>query len=157
MEINKRNFGIDRVLRAAVQTGDLDREDYDEACRLITAAEKAVSTTQAEGNYPVVCQTKEQLEAWAAQLLFSGNKLGEPLMAFFNAWNAESRKLKGATLEQAARVCEKRAEERFQELGTTEHDTGASYYSGRGAEEYGARDEEDESCAAEIRALKEKP
>lgn len=57
-------------------------------------------------------------------------------------------------LEQAARACEKRAERRFEENGTREWDTGATYYGGSAAEEYEARDEEDADCAAAVRALK---
>lgn len=58
--------------------------------------------------------------------------------------------------EICAKICEKQAEERFFEHGTRETDTGATYYRGRMAEEYEARDEEDESCAAAIRQLSEK-
>ena len=54
--------------------------------------------------------------------------------------------------EACARLCEKQAADRFADYGTREHDTGATYYSGRAAEEYEARDEEDEACAAAIRA-----
>lgn len=59
-------------------------------------------------------------------------------------------------LEEAAKVCEKRAELRFQENGTTEWDTGASYYGGSCEAEYTIRDEEDEDCAFAIRAMKAK-
>ncbi len=56
-------------------------------------------------------------------------------------------------LEMAAKVCERRAENRFNEYGTREPDTGATYYGGRMGEELTARDEEDEDCAKAIRAL----
>lgn len=58
-------------------------------------------------------------------------------------------------LEAAAKVCEKRAAARFDDHGTREPDTGATYYGGRYSEEYEARDEEDEECAKAIRALSE--
>ncbi len=58
-----------------------------------------------------------------------------------------------ATLEEAARACEKLAEERFNDHGIREPDTGACYYGGRVEEEYQARDEEDDECAKAIRAL----
>ncbi len=61
------------------------------------------------------------------------------------------------TLERAAKVCERRAEDRFSEYGTREPDTGATYYGGRMAEELEARDEEDEDCAQAIRALSPTP
>jgi hypothetical protein len=55
--------------------------------------------------------------------------------------------------EKCAEACEKIADERFEEYGITESDTGASYYSGRTGDEYEARDEEDHNCAAAIRAM----
>lgn len=64
---------------------------------------------------------------------------------------AEDVRLK--TLETAARACEKLAEERFNDHGTREPDTGACYYGGRVEEEYQTRDEEDDECAQAIRAL----
>lgn len=66
----------------------------------------------------------------------------------FEAWMAG----RAQEREACACLCEKRADERFSEYGTREHDTGATYYSGLVAEEYEARDEEDEACAAAIRA-----
>ena len=56
------------------------------------------------------------------------------------------------TWERAAKIPERRRDARFEEHGTTEHDTNASYYTGRAAEMYDALDEEDEDVAAEIRA-----
>ncbi|CAE6810826.1 hypothetical protein R69746_05610 [Paraburkholderia aspalathi] len=70
--------------------------------RIVYAAPPAqtqVALTDAVA-YPADCRTKEQLEAWAARLLFSGNKLGEPLMALFNAWSAEVHKLADAKSAQ---------------------------------------------------------
>lgn len=58
-----------------------------------------------------------------------------------------------AALEEAARACEKLAEERFNDHGIREPDTGACYYGGRVEEEYQTRDEEDDECAKAIRAL----
>ncbi|MCR4297523.1 MAG: hypothetical protein NUV75_02035 [Gallionella sp.] len=57
------------------------------------------------------------------------------------------------TRERCAKVCEKRAYERFGEFGTTEYDTGATYYEGKAGEIYESMDEEDDDCAAAIRAL----
>ena len=59
-----------------------------------------------------------------------------------------------STLEEAAKVCEKRAAVRWDSKGYTEPSTNASYYPGRAAEVNTAMDEEDEDCAAAIRALK---
>lgn len=53
--------------------------------------------------------------------------------------------------EDAAQVCEKRAEERFLQYGTREDDTNATYYNELHPDEYQIRDEEDEACAAELR------
>lgn len=50
---------------------------------------------------------------------------------------------RAVALEEAARVAEKRAEERFAELGTREPDTNATYYEGRQGEWLEALDEED--------------
>lgn len=65
--------------------------------------------------------------------------------------------VRAAALEEAARACEKIAEERFAEYGIRESDTGATYYSGTRAEELDTRDEEDADCAAAIRALAAQP
>lgn len=54
--------------------------------------------------------------------------------------------------ERCARIVERRAEERFNEHGTREYDTNACYYTGPEAGDYEVRDEEDEDCAAAIRA-----
>lgn len=59
--------------------------------------------------------------------------------------------------EACARACERLAEERFSEFGVTEPDTNASYYIGRDADEYELRHEEDDACAASIRARSDKP
>lgn len=56
-------------------------------------------------------------------------------------------------IERAAKACERRKHERFEENGTTEEDTNASYYTGIDAESYEAKDEECEACALAIRAL----
>lgn len=55
------------------------------------------------------------------------------------------------TAEACARECERRTEERFNEYGTREGDTGATYYTGSRADEFEAKDEEAEDCAAAIR------
>lgn len=55
--------------------------------------------------------------------------------------------------EAAARLVERRMEQRFDEHGTTEPDTNASYYSGRAAEMFESLDEEAEACATAIRNL----
>ena len=56
-----------------------------------------------------------------------------------------------AGLKRAARICERRAEQRFEDYGITEPDTGAAYYQGRASDVYDAMDEEDYDCAAAIR------
>lgn len=73
----------------------------------------------------------------------------DQMRAFYQAGRA-------AGLEEAAKACEKRAEERFSEYGTREPDTNAGYYGGRSGEIYESMDEEDEFCAAAIRAMKDK-
>lgn len=55
--------------------------------------------------------------------------------------------------ERCARVCEKRAEARFEEHGYTEPDTNSSYYIGAWKDLGDSLDEEDADCAAAIRAL----
>lgn len=57
-------------------------------------------------------------------------------------------------LEEAAKVVERRRDQRFEEHGTREPDTNATHYSGSAAETYEALDEEDEEIAQAIRALK---
>lgn len=56
-------------------------------------------------------------------------------------------------LEEAARVAERRMEERFAEFGVREWDTNATYYQGSRAETYEELDEEDEAIAIAIRTL----
>lgn len=58
-------------------------------------------------------------------------------------------------IEECARLVERRAEERFNEHGTREWDTNATYYEGAVGETYEALDEEDEAIAAAIRARKD--
>ena len=57
------------------------------------------------------------------------------------------------TVERCAKVCERRAEERFAEHGTRDPDTNACYYGGRMEDVYSSLDEEDDDCAAAIRAF----
>lgn len=52
-------------------------------------------------------------------------------------------------------LVERRAEERFEEYGTREWDTNATYYQGAAGETYEALDEEDEAIATAIRARKD--
>ena len=54
--------------------------------------------------------------------------------------------------EECAKVCEKRAEARWEEYGVTESDTNASYYPDAVENEMGIRDEESDDCAKAIRA-----
>jgi hypothetical protein len=61
-----------------------------------------------------------------------------------------------AAFEMAAKVADKRAEDRFADYGTTEWDTNASYYSGRRGEALDELDEEDWDIAKAIRELGEK-
>lgn len=83
----------------------------------------------------------EQLQEWARQAAFS--TMGE-VREVLDRVVAE-------TAEECARECERRAEERFDEYGTRESDTGATYYTGSRADEFEAKDEEAEDCAAAIR------
>lgn len=55
-----------------------------------------------------------------------------------------------AEREECAKVCEKRAETRWEEYGVTEDDTGASYYP-RSHEWCDTADEEANDCATAIR------
>lgn len=57
--------------------------------------------------------------------------------------------------ERCAKACEKRAKRRFEDHGTRESETNATYYAGSNRAECEIRDEEDEDCAAAIRALGE--
>jgi hypothetical protein len=54
--------------------------------------------------------------------------------------------------EACAKVCEARAEARFNEHGTTDSDTNACYYAHEEGGDYESRDDEDAHCATEIRA-----
>ena len=69
---------------------------------------------------------------------------------------AKLREARGLALEEAAKVVEAIADNRFREHGSTEPDTNASYYQGSQAEFYEAQDEENENCVAAIRALKQR-
>ena len=74
------------------------------------------------------------------------------------AWNtraseAHTLRVAEAVREAAARACERSAEQRFEEYGTREPDTNATYYSGQAGELYEELDEEDEALATAIRAL----
>ena len=75
------------------------------------------------------------------------------LEAKLEAVEQRLREVEASTIERCAKVCEKRAYERFGEFGTTEHDTGATYYEGKAGEIYESMDEEDDDCAKAIRAL----
>ena len=75
------------------------------------------------------------------------------LVAHCSRLKAERDAAEAAALERAAKCCEKRAADRWEELGYTEPDTNASYYVGASKEWNTAQDEEDENCAAAIRAL----
>jgi hypothetical protein len=56
-------------------------------------------------------------------------------------------------LDAAAKIADKRAVDRFDEYGTTEPDTNASYYSGRRSESLDELDEEDWAIRDAIHAL----
>ena len=56
-----------------------------------------------------------------------------------------------AETERCARIAEKRREARFEENGTREPDTNATYYEGHMAEIYEELDEEDEAISSAIR------
>lgn len=53
--------------------------------------------------------------------------------------------------EKAAALCEKRAEDRFAEFGSTDPCTNDHYYSGEAGETYETLDEENAEIAAAIR------
>ena len=61
-----------------------------------------------------------------------------------------------AGMRAAAAVCRKRAVDRFDEHGTYEEDTNASYYPDSVSNECECRDEEDDACAIAILAEAEK-
>ena len=73
-----------------------------------------------------------------------------------NEAEANLREARGLALEEAAKVVETIADDRFREHGSTEPDTNASYYQGSQAEFYEAQDEENENCVTAIRALKQR-
>jgi hypothetical protein len=70
----------------------------------------------------------------------------------WRAWQAAYALGLAAGLEEAAGVCEKRAELRFEAHGYTEPDINASYYIGEYKDLGDSLDEEDADCAAAIRA-----
>lgn len=57
-----------------------------------------------------------------------------------------------AGLERAAEICKRRSDERFMDHGQTDYETNETYYPSGIADEMNLRDEEDEDCAAAIRA-----
>lgn len=59
--------------------------------------------------------------------------------------------------ERAAQLVQKRMDDRFDEHGTREPDTNATYYSGRYGETLETLDEEDEAIRNAIAALEPKP
>jgi len=59
-------------------------------------------------------------------------------------------------IEEAAKVIQKRMDSRFEEHGTREPDTNATYYEGRAGETYEALDEEADDILTILRALAEK-
>lgn len=70
------------------------------------------------------------------------------------ALKAELATARNDALESAAKVCERRAADRFSEFGVTEWDTNFSYYPGKDEDLLNSLDEEDDDCAKAIRALK---
>lgn len=79
--------------------------------------------------------------------LFGGNES--------HCWEAAIRTLAPMVLDMAARIPQRRMEERFAEHGTREWDTNATYYSGSAGELYESLDEEDDEIGVAILALKE--
>ena len=78
------------------------------------------------------------------------------LSASYRAAERERDAARANALEEAAKVCEAIADDRFREHGSTEPDTNASYYQGSQAEFYEAQDEENENCVTAIRAIKQR-
>lgn len=84
----------------------------------------------------------------------SGNADNDPLVQAFAAhreaaFEAGARKMQ----ERAKRIIEKRMDDRFEEYGTREPDTNATYYEGRRGETLEELDEEDEAIRDAIAAL----
>jgi len=126
----------------------------------LTAASKGAEAVARVRRY----KTPEGYEHWefvGERYPFFDLPHGEHVLVLASPSPAASMEVQGldanairlATLEEAARACEKLAEERFNDHGTREPDTGACYYGGRIEEEYQTRDEEDNECAKAIRAL----
>jgi hypothetical protein len=93
----------------------------------------------------IAARAKTKIDAAIAQDRAARAQGAGEAVAVNDAWER--------ALETAARACEKLAEERFNDHGTREPDTGACYYGGRVQDEYETRDEEDDECAKAIRAL----
>lgn len=74
------------------------------------------------------------------------------------AWNSrpptDRASIRAEAFEEAVRVVERRAEERFAEYGVRDWDTNVTYYEGANAGIYESFDEEDEAIAAALRNLK---
>lgn len=103
-------------------------------------------------------RTPELRAALIAARLYANELFEEPYIPpdtrrLARAFHAAEQRAREEEREACAKVCERRAEERFTQHGIREPDTGAEYYKGRTAEEYETRDEEANDCAAEIRAL----
>jgi len=93
----------------------------------------------------------------SVQDTLAGKFDGDPIVqAFAAAILAAEQRGRREGIEAAAKVPEKRAEERFAEYGTREPDTNATYYSGQRGETLEELDEEDEAIASAIRALPDK-
>jgi hypothetical protein len=69
-----------------------------------------------------------------------------------DAIQATEARMSSAERERCARIVERRVEARFNEHGTREWDTNATYYQGDMAEIYEALDEEADEIAATIRS-----
>ena len=126
----------------------------------LTAASKGAEAVARVRRY----KTPEGYEHWefvGERYPFFDLPHGEHVLVLASPSPAASMEVQGldanairlATLEEAARACEKLAEDRFNDHGTREPDTGACYCGGRIEEEYQTRDEEDDECAKAIRAL----
>lgn len=113
------------LLGQSFQWGDRDRQDM-------------VATLKHEAHGASKCATMLQGEA---------AKLSESVPSATSV-------LPDAIIERCARVVERIAEARFEEHGTREYDTNATYYQGSQAEFFEAMDEENEDCAKAIRSLK---
>ena len=128
---------IDKTIAAALEVHQL-AEDQDVAIVLLEALADAIEAGSDAIFLPREKAVQLTVEAFARHRLATEARMAAAVEA---------------ERERCARIVERRVEARFNEHGTREWDTNATYYQGDMAEIYEALDEEADEIAAALRAL----